>query len=881
MGLRYLLLVVFVITSSLEVCAQWKQTLYSISFEEEPMDNALRRLGDMMGVRFAYDAVEMRIRSTALRFENTTGEQLTTELLSSHGFTWREVGNVIAVIPLPKVPVPLLPSERGLEVSGLVKDKWTGETLPYARVEIAYTTRSAQTDEYGKFLLENIPADTCELVVAYVGYSTYRTRLAKGKVQRIEIELEPGRLFLPSAVIEDLIAPQIEITDDPGTIILNPVEIAASATGGEQDVMRAPQLLPGINGTRENNGGLIIRGSDPDQSLVNFDGYTLYHLDHFFGLFSSLNANAVKAIRVHKGPFPASLGGRVGGVVEVLGKDGNNLRPNVKIDAGPLAVGIASDGPLDRYGKARYLVAYRRALTDVVKGSVFQDLFNTVYNAGRRSSGGDSESTNTALKADYGFQDLTARLSIRPNDSHLFQWSGFLSGDRLALQYRDSSANRRFAVFSDNNSRWGNTGTGLRHMWSPKGNGSMRVQSSVGFSRYTSSFLNTDSIEDIFFTENTRRFRSNSVDLRDAMLQSMFTRVYDSLEVNAGIVYNRIDIRYDEIGATTGSIIGSDVGDIVCLFGGAEGSTKYGQWYMGSRVTYYNVQRGVFPEWRFGWKKRWNDRWSASLGVDRIYQFVHRIHSQSIFNSTADAWRLSGTQNVPVLRSDQLTASLGWHKGKWRITISPFTKWNAGTFEYLGPYRGLINGLENAAVATGKGRVIGVDGLAQYHYGRWNAWLSVTWMKAYSVLDAFGDQEIPELFDQRLECKAYAEYAIGWWKLSAAFLYGSGTPFTAYSGSVLVDSGAGQSVRFPVYGALNGARLPSYVRSDISVSRKWMWNTSHLSVVAAVQNISNAMNVNEVRYFPASDFSTTGDFLTREVRMLPRLFTLQIHYAFL
>ena len=880
MGLRCFLLLVFFMAFSGCVTSQWKQRLVTISFQDETLDAALRRLGSELDVRFAYDAVVMRERKTSMSFQGASGEQVVTDLLKEHGFSWKEVGSVIAVIPERISESILPPSKTSLRVSGVVKDKGSGETLPYARIEVAHASLFAQTDEYGRFTLERIPADTCELIVAYVGYTTSRIRLSNENLKSLIIELELGRLFLPSAVIEDLIAPLMEFTADPGTILLNPVEIAASSAGGEQDVMRAPQLLPGINGTRENNGGLIIRGSDADQSLVNFDGYTLYHLDHFFGLFSSLNANAVKAVMVHKGPLPASLGGRVGGVVEVLGKDGNNLQPTFKVDAGPLSIGLASDGPLTKSGKMRYLVAYRRALTDVVKGFAFQDLFNTVYNAGRRSSGGDTESSNTALSANYGFQDLTARMSFRPNDSHTFQWSGFFSGDRLALQFRDSSADMRFAILSDNNSTWGNAGTGVRHLYSPTSKPNMRIQSSFGLSRYTSSFVNTDSIIDLFFTENSLRFRNNALDLRDLLLQSAITSVCDSLEMNVGVSFNRIDIRYRESMLENRLLSGSNIGYIATVHGAGDWKRSIGHIYLGGRVNYYSVKNRMYPEWRLGWQKKWNKRWSASLGVGRIFQFIHRIYAQSIFNSTADAWRLSGTESVPVLRSDQLTGTIELKRRKWRWSASPFIKWNTGTFEYLGPYRGWSAGQNDGIIATGNGQIRGVDGLAQYHHGRWNAWTSITWMKAFNTIETLSNDPIPELFDQRLECKVYTEYTVGWWKWSTTMFYGSGTPFTAYSGSVVQNSGVDQSVRFPVYGTVNGARLPAYLRADFTVSRKWMWKRSQMTVLASLQNVSNERNISEIRFFPAFDFNSSGDFFTREVRMLPRLFTLQIHFSF-
>ena len=82
-------------------------------------------------------------------------------------------------------------------------------------------------------------------------------------------------------------------------------------------------LLPGVGGTNESSAGLVIRGSIPSQNLILLDGFTIYHLDHFFGVFSAINADFIKDVQIFKGGFDAKYGGRVSGVVDITGKSGN------------------------------------------------------------------------------------------------------------------------------------------------------------------------------------------------------------------------------------------------------------------------------------------------------------------------------------------------------------------------------------------------------------------------------------------------------------------------------------------------------------------------------------------------------------------------------
>jgi TonB-dependent Receptor Plug Domain. len=57
--------------------------------------------------------------------------------------------------------------------------------------------------------------------------------------------------------------------------------------GGESDVFRALQMLPGILTSSQISSGLFIRGGSPDQNLILLDGMTVYNPTHLFGFISA------------------------------------------------------------------------------------------------------------------------------------------------------------------------------------------------------------------------------------------------------------------------------------------------------------------------------------------------------------------------------------------------------------------------------------------------------------------------------------------------------------------------------------------------------------------------------------------------------------------
>ena len=77
------------------------------------------------------------------------------------------------------------------------------------------------------------------------------------------------------------------------SIIEVPIEQIKSipALFGEVDVLKAVQLLPGVQSS-EGTSGFYVRGGGPDQNLILLDGVPVYNSSHLGGLFSVFNADA-------------------------------------------------------------------------------------------------------------------------------------------------------------------------------------------------------------------------------------------------------------------------------------------------------------------------------------------------------------------------------------------------------------------------------------------------------------------------------------------------------------------------------------------------------------------------------------------------------------
>ena len=131
-------------------------------------------------------------------------------------------------------------------LSGYVTDAASGETLIGATVWAEAVSQGVASNVYGFYTL-TLPVDVCEVRVSYLGYTPQRFEVdLSAKDLKLNLELQPG-LALKEAVVtgekENRIEEQVQMSK-----MEIPIEQikALPAIGGEVDLLKSLQLLPGV-----------------------------------------------------------------------------------------------------------------------------------------------------------------------------------------------------------------------------------------------------------------------------------------------------------------------------------------------------------------------------------------------------------------------------------------------------------------------------------------------------------------------------------------------------------------------------------------------------------------------------------------------------------
>ena len=157
-------------------------------------------------------------------------------------------------------------------ISGYLSSKKSGEKLIGASVFDEQSKLGTVSNTYGFFSL-TIPKGSVNLRFSYVGYESKLFVFECAKDTAINIEMEEA-LNLKEVEVSAERIERIE-QESQMSIVNMPVEQikALPALLGEVDVLKAVQMLPGVQSGTEGGSGIYVRGGGPDQKSNSFGWY--------------------------------------------------------------------------------------------------------------------------------------------------------------------------------------------------------------------------------------------------------------------------------------------------------------------------------------------------------------------------------------------------------------------------------------------------------------------------------------------------------------------------------------------------------------------------------------------------------------------------------
>jgi hypothetical protein len=250
-------------------------------------------------------------------------------------------------------------------ISGEIKDAKNGEELIGASVSIPSLKVGTVTNAYGFYSL-SVPPGNYDVEFTYLGYKTIVKKIELTQNMRLSLELSEDKKQLKEVVIsgDKLTASNVE-QNKMSVVRVEMKEVKKiPLLLGEVDIIKAVQLLPGVQAAGDGSSNLIVRGGNIDHNLVQLDEAVVYNPSHVFGFFSTFNGDAIKDFDLYKGGIPAQFGGRLASVLDVRMRDGNSKKFQATGGIGLLSSRLTLEGPIQK-DKTSFLISGRRSYFDL------------------------------------------------------------------------------------------------------------------------------------------------------------------------------------------------------------------------------------------------------------------------------------------------------------------------------------------------------------------------------------------------------------------------------------------------------------------------------------------------------------------------------------
>ena len=709
------------------------------------------------------------------------------------------------------------PSIKRYPVSGHIKDMETGENLYGASVLVVELGTGTVSNEYGFYSI-SLPKGDYTFRFSYTGYESQVHNLKVEGETVLDIKLKPVLETLNEVEIkaqrtdENVRAPEMSVVKmDVQRINKIP------ALMGEVDIIKAIQLLPGVQSVSEGSSGFSVRGGSPDQNLVLLDEATVYNASHFLGFFSVFNNDAIKDVKLYKGDLPAQYGGRLASVLDVRMKDGNQRSFHGTGGIGLISSRLTLEGPIVK-DRSSFIVSGRRT---------YADLF-LIF----------SKDENLRKSKMY-FYDFNAKANYTINENNRIYLSGYFGRDVFKNEFAFMKLGNATAT-----ARW-------NHLFSRK----LFSNFTVLYSQYNynlgtsneddpNSFLWTSVLQDYQFkgdftyypsANHTLKFGINSTlhafdpgSAKGTGEETIFTeyKLDRAYALESGIyisddqqIGSRLTLKYglrlslfQNIGPATVFSYDQDFN--------LEDSTNY------SSGDFYKTFSGLEP--RFGMTYVLDDVSSIKASYSHTYQYL-QLAQNSTAGTPLDIW-FSASPNVRPQVADQVAAGdfRNFHYNAIETSVEVYYKNMRHSIDFKDHAELLLNKQLEGELRFGNSWAYGIEFMVSKPEGRLNGWISYTYSRTLRKFRDINDGNVyPAPYDSPNDVSIVLNYeASRRISLSANWIYSTGKPVTFPTGRAVIDGAI-----VPIYSDRNAYRMRDYHRLDLSLTlhqkpsdKKYNWD---------------------------------------------------------
>ncbi len=291
----------------------------------------------------------------------------------------KQIGLVIIILS-----IKTLFAANGLK--GIILDKKTQIPLAGVNILVDGSPRGAASDQNGHFLIEALPPGSYNVKFMFIGYLTAlksNVIIAPQRMTEMVVEMEED--ILESDVIEATAS----YFDKPKEAVVSTrsmdFEEIRRSPGALVDIQRVVQVLPAVVSGTDQNNEIIIRGGIPGENLFLMDNIEIPNPNHFGeqgtggGPINMLNTYMVRKVDFYAGAFAAKYGDKASSVMDIILRDGTNVKFRGEGYIGMAGAGLLLEGPITEFN-GTYAISARKSFLDLIISSIGLSAVPKYYN---------------------------------------------------------------------------------------------------------------------------------------------------------------------------------------------------------------------------------------------------------------------------------------------------------------------------------------------------------------------------------------------------------------------------------------------------------------------------------------------------------------------
>lgn len=768
-----------------------------------------------------------------------------------------------------------LSAQKGV-LKGRISNQINNEEIPFASVYLDSIQNGTISDKNGNYRFENLKPGTYTLYASFIGFK-------KARIFDVNISLTKPTTIDIALIEETSVLKEVEIKNNPfkkkeespiSVQTISAVEIFRNP-GGNRDISKVIQILPGVANTLSFRNDIIVRGGAPNENRFYLDGIEVPNINHFATQGSSggpvgmINVNFIREVNFYAGAFTANRGNALSSILEFDQINGNDEKITGTVMVGSSDIGITLDGPISK--NSTFLFSARRSYLQFLFKALklpFLPTYNDFQYKQLIKLDDRNQITILGLGAIDDF-NLNESVNDKISDTTIIKRNNYILGNLPKNSQWNYTMGVKWVHYSDKSFQtFVLSRNHLKNNWS-KYKDNTEIETNLLLD-YTSQ-----EIENKLRFESTHRFnnwkwnwgtayelvnyKNDTYRIKEINGQVGFKDFTSHLSFNKYSLFNQLSTNFLNNRLSLSLGVRTDFNDF---------STEMS-----------NPLNQLSP--RFSASYSISEKLTANFNSGRYFQ----LPPYTVLGFRNNLQALVNKENgVTYIQSDHLVGGFEFNPTNYsKISLEgffkhykkyPFLLNDSISMANLGGDFGVIG--NEAVTSTSKGRSYGIELLMQQKlstsiYGI----LSYTFVR--SEFQNKNNEYIPSALDNRhllnitLGKKLYRN-----WEIGAKFRLLGGAPYTPYNKELSAIKPIWDVTNQGIFDwdKLNQNRNSTFQSLDIRIDKKWFFKKWSLNTYVDVQNVYN-YKVNTIPYLdvvkdidgnPVSDLTKPNSYKLEEIK---------------